>query len=130
MNGDLDEIQDDDFDDFKRRSDIMECQKIITRLEAELEIGEYFQDIMGSMLLYQDKGNILSLINKALMRIGELEKVLDQDFIIDYGSKFDHYKKNIDEILEAIEYMKEITPILYRNMSEDVSKLNRLRGKE
>jgi len=110
-----------DLEKIKLQNRIGERQKIIKRLEAEIEVGRCYQGVIHGIMLCRDRSEIELLLKVALKRIGEMGDILNEDFVIDVGSKLEYYQNNIDKTLEAIKFMKEINPQQYDDMIREIS---------
>ena len=95
--------------------------KKIGRFEAEFEVEICYQRVLRSIILCKDRSEIENLTTAALKRIGELCNILNEDFVIDVGARLEYYHNNINESIEAVEYMKEIHPQPYCNMVEETN---------
>lgn len=110
-----------DLEKIKLQNRIEERQKIIKRLEAEIEVGRCYQGVIHGIMLCGDRSEIELLLKVALKRIGEMGDILNEDFVIDVGSKLKYYQNNLDETLEAIKFMKEIKVQQYDDMVREIS---------
>jgi hypothetical protein len=110
-----------DLKKIKLQNRIEERQKTIRRLEAEIEIERCYQRVLHSIMFCRDRIEIESLLAEAFKCIGEVGDILDEDFVIDVGSKLEYYKNNIDKSLEAIKFMKEIKSQQYDDMLKEIS---------